>query len=102
MAPTTKMALKTTSIMKGKTWSNETIEKATETLLDEFPLPANVPGGMVRYRQALTVSFLLKAFLRISLESKLGQVSDTEKSAADVYHRAPVRYCIIFRFNFFF
>ena len=88
--------------MKGKIWSTETIEKATETLLDEFPLPANVPGGMVRYRQALTVSFLLKAFLRISLESKLGQVSDTEKSAADVYHRAPVRYCIIFRFNFFF
>jgi hypothetical protein len=46
---------------------------------------------MVRYRQALTASFLFKAYLRISLESKLGEVSDAEKSAADIYHRAPIK-----------
>ena len=91
MAPTTKMALKTTEFLQGKAWSNTTIEEATTILLDEFPLPPSVPGGMVRYRQALTASFLFKAYLRISLESKLGDVSDAEKSAADIYHRAPIK-----------
>jgi xanthine dehydrogenase/oxidase len=71
MAPTTMLAIKTGEFMKGKPWANETIEQATEKLLEEFPLPAGVPGGMVRYRQSLTVSFLLKAFFRISLQSNL-------------------------------
>ena len=91
MAPVTKMALKTMDFLKGKTWNNATIEKATETLLEEFPLPAGVPGGMVRYRQALTASFLLKAYLRISLESNLGEVSEEEKSAAQIYHKVPIK-----------
>ena len=91
MAPTTKMALKTSAFMFGKPWINETFEQATEKLLEEFPLPAAVPGGMVRYRQALTVSFLLKAYIRISLESNLAQVSDVERSAADIHHRKSFR-----------
>ena len=91
MAPVTKMALKTMDFFKGKSWDNATIEGATETLLEEFPLPPGVPGGMVRYRQALTASFLLKAYLRISLESNLGEVSEEEKSAATAYHKAPIK-----------
>ena len=87
MAPITKMALKTMDFMKGKSWSSKTIEEATEKLLEEFPLPAGVPGGMVRYRQALTASFLLKAYFRVSLQSNLAEVTEEEKSAADVHHR---------------
>jgi xanthine dehydrogenase/oxidase len=44
MAPTTKMALKTTEFLHGKAWSNATIEEATTILLDEFPLLPSVPG----------------------------------------------------------
>ncbi len=91
MAPTTKMASKTTEFLHGKSWSNKTIEDATTILLEEFPLPPDVPGGMVRYRQALTAGFLLKAYLRISLESQLGDVSAAEKSAADIYDHKHIK-----------
>jgi xanthine dehydrogenase/oxidase len=91
MAPVTKMAVKTMHFLRGKSWNDATIEAATETLLEEFPLPAGVPGGMVRYRQALTASFLLKAYLRISLESNLREVAEEEKSAAKVYHKGPIK-----------
>ena len=91
MAPTTKMALKTPQFLHGKQWSNTTIEEATAILLEEFPLSPSVPGGMVRYRQALTAGLLLKAYLRISLESQLGDVSDVEQSAADIYDHKHIK-----------
>ncbi|CAI4229586.1 unnamed protein product [Auanema sp. JU1783] len=59
MAPTTVLALKTMELLKGVKWS-EASELALESLAQEFRLPPGVPGGMSRYRSALTLSFFVK------------------------------------------
>ena len=37
-----------------------------DLLTKEFALPPGVPGGMARYRLALTLSFFLKFYLEVS------------------------------------
>ena len=53
VAPVTKLALETCSALKGEQWSRDLVDKAAGALLLEFPLPPDVPGAMVRYRQSL-------------------------------------------------
>lgn len=92
MAPFTKMALDTANFLIGKPWSTDTLDRATAVILEEFKLPPGVPGGMARYRQALTASLLLKSFLKTSLESNLLEVSSSEKSAGEqVNHQSLVK-----------
>jgi xanthine dehydrogenase/oxidase len=84
MAPTTTMAQKTMDFLKGKLWSTETIDEACDKLLEDLPLPASVPGGMVRYRQSLAISFLFKAFLTVSKKSGISPVPEEFHSATEV------------------
>ncbi|KAH0534856.1 xanthine dehydrogenase [Cotesia glomerata] len=91
MAPTTKLAIKTTKNMIGKKWNTELLESTYQSLVDEFPLPDDVPGGMVNYRRSLTLSLFFKGFIhilkqlqidlphinRIPLPKKLQSASDT-------------------------
>jgi len=92
MAPFTKMALKTAEFFQGKPWSTNTLDKAANIILEEFQLPPGVPGGMARYRQALTASLLLKSFLKTSIESNLLDVPSSEKSAGqEVYHQGSIK-----------
>ncbi|XP_033323472.2 xanthine dehydrogenase rosy isoform X2 [Megalopta genalis] len=66
MAPTTVLARKTCEIMIGRKWDKTLVSSVYSSLLDEFPLPDNVPGGMVKYRKSLTLSLFFKGFLRIA------------------------------------
>nr|CDJ95017.1 Ferredoxin and [2Fe-2S]-binding and Molybdopterin dehydrogenase and CO dehydrogenase flavoprotein and Aldehyde oxidase xanthine dehydrogenase and Aldehyde oxidase and xanthine dehydrogenase domain containing protein [Haemonchus contortus] len=66
MAPTTKLALNTMKHLKGKKWSRSLLDEGIEHIAKEFVLPAGVPGGMARYRQALTLSFFMKFFLEVA------------------------------------
>ena len=68
MAPTTILATKTGSILKGRKWNSETFDIAFKSIRDEMFLPANVPGGQSEYRTSLTVSFIFKSFLTITNE----------------------------------
>ena len=43
-------------------WDNEMLQDAVKSLLDEFPLSSDVPGGMPEYRRSLTVSFFFKFY----------------------------------------
>lgn len=52
MAPTTVMATKAQEAVAGKRWAEaETLENATNALLDQFDLGFGVPGGMAQYRR---------------------------------------------------
>jgi xanthine dehydrogenase/oxidase len=65
MAPTTVMATKTAQVLIGSTFSRETFDNASETLLSELKLAENVPGGQAAFRMTLANSFLYKFFLSI-------------------------------------
>ncbi|KAE9550987.1 hypothetical protein FO519_005802 [Halicephalobus sp. NKZ332] len=71
MAPTTKLALDSVSGTQGRKWSKELFEEVTDKILKEFKLPPGVPGGMSRYRQALTISFWFKFFVHVGSELKI-------------------------------
>ncbi|PIO61516.1 CO dehydrogenase flavoprotein, partial [Teladorsagia circumcincta] len=66
MAPTTKLALNTMEELTGMKWSQSLLDLGLDLISKEFVLPAGVPGGMARYRQALTLSFFLKFFLEVA------------------------------------
>ncbi len=38
------------------------LQEAMKLLLEEFPLPSDVPGGMPEYRRSLTSSFFFKFY----------------------------------------
>ena len=90
LAATTRMALKTSNFLQGKTWCPETFDQAMRVLLEDFPLPPNVPGAMVRYRQTLALSFLLKSFLFLS-SNHLYPLPSSDLSAATTFHKNPLQ-----------
>uniref|UniRef100_A0A0K0DJC3 Ald_Xan_dh_C domain-containing protein n=1 Tax=Angiostrongylus cantonensis TaxID=6313 RepID=A0A0K0DJC3_ANGCA len=71
MAPTTKLASNTVQQLQGK-WNQSLLDEGLELIANEFSLPPGVPGGMARYRQALTLSLFLKFFLDVA--NRLNQV----------------------------
>ena len=87
MAPTTEMPKATMDFMKGRLWNRETIEQACDILLNEMPLPPDVPGAMVRYRRSLAISFLFKAFLSISQSHGLLNLPDEWLSASEPFKK---------------
>lgn len=86
MAPTTKLAVKTCSDMAGKQWNDDMLKSCYQSLIDEFPLPDNVPGGMPHYRQSLTLSLFFKGFINIlkQLQEKIPNLSPIPKKLASV------------------
>ena len=96
LAATTKMALKTSDFLQGRTWCPETFDQAMAILLEDFPLPPNVPGAMVRYRQTLALSLLLKSFLFLSNTCHLYSLPSSDQSAATTFHKNPLQGSQIF------
>lgn len=63
--------------LKGLPWNKNTLEIAYTHLLEDLPLDAGAPGGMILYRRSLTLSLFFRAFLAISsdLQKYLPHVS---------------------------
>ncbi|CAD6190780.1 unnamed protein product [Caenorhabditis auriculariae] len=76
MAPTTKLALNTAKKLIGMKWSTALLDTALASLSEEFKLPPGVPGGMSRYRVALTLSFFFKFFLHVAKENNITEIVD--------------------------
>ena len=68
MGPTTRLAVKSNPLMKNQQWTDEVLNKMTDSLAAEFHLPANVPGGFAAYRQCLVTSFFFKFFITVQHE----------------------------------
>ncbi|CAG9769816.1 unnamed protein product [Ceutorhynchus assimilis] len=71
----------TESRMKTRKWNRETLDLASNCLMDEFSLQADAPGGMVKYRESLVLSLFFRAFLAISSKLPDFKLSDEENSA---------------------
>ncbi|XP_008556718.1 xanthine dehydrogenase [Microplitis demolitor] len=94
MAPITKLAVKTSQTMIGKKWDPQILESTYQSLIDEFPLSDNVPGGMVHYRRSLTLSLFLKGFIHIfkQLQITLPHINHIPKellSASNTFRHKP-------------
>ena len=88
MAPTTKFASKSSKELIGREFNKDIVDVAATHLLEEFSLPASVPGAMVRFRQSLVVSFFFKFFLTVVRE--VDTIDDREISATEVFHKQPI------------
>lgn len=90
MAPTTILAPKTSAAAKGRAWDQRLVEIVNKSLVDEIPLSAEAPGGMILYRRSLTLSLFFKAYLNVcqALEKSLGLsfLDERERSGADTFH----------------
>ncbi|RXG71941.1 Xanthine dehydrogenase/oxidase [Armadillidium vulgare] len=68
MAPTTIMAKKTMKKLTGMSLTEEMLDKALVSLLDELELDPSAPGGMTDYRKTLTASFFFKFYHSVRQE----------------------------------
>uniref|UniRef100_A0A1I7XZV4 xanthine dehydrogenase n=1 Tax=Steinernema glaseri TaxID=37863 RepID=A0A1I7XZV4_9BILA len=104
MAPTTKLALETVKNLQGRKWNGEFLEDVVARIGKEFALPPGVPGGMSRYRQALTQSFFFKFFVHVGehlklvdcdfdhsgIETPVGEPKLPKLIATQIYQQVPV------------
>uniref|UniRef100_A0A8C4GQJ5 Xanthine oxidase n=1 Tax=Dicentrarchus labrax TaxID=13489 RepID=A0A8C4GQJ5_DICLA len=65
MAATTVLAKKTASRLLGRRWGEGLLEEACSSLAEEMTLDPSAPGGMVTYRQTLTLSLFYKFYLMV-------------------------------------
>lgn len=101
MAPTVVIPIKTAKKLIGMRWNNELIEAANHELINEIPLDASAPGGMILYRRSLTLSLFFKSYLEISqlLEKYIvgrETIADRDRSGAKVFHTLMPNGCQLF------
>ncbi|KAM9328515.1 xanthine dehydrogenase/oxidase-like [Pholidichthys leucotaenia] len=90
MAATTVLAKKTAEKLIGRSWGEELLEDACSSLAEELTLDLSAPGGMVPYRQTLTLSLFYKFYLTVLQKLHLQGVAVAEVgadclSATEVY-----------------
>ncbi|XP_027866259.1 xanthine dehydrogenase/oxidase isoform X1 [Xiphophorus couchianus] len=91
MAPVTVLAKKTANRLLGRQWGEELLQEACSSLAEEMSLDPSAPGGMVRYRQTLTLSLFYKFYLTVLQKLRLQglsvqEVSSECLSATEIYH----------------
>lgn len=95
MAATTVMAVKTAKELIGCEWDEALLERAMALLLEDLPLDASAPGGMVEYRRTLTLSLFFKFYLNVRkwlstrVPALVVPLSADEESAIAPCHRPP-------------
>ncbi|XP_071996090.1 xanthine dehydrogenase/oxidase isoform X3 [Engystomops pustulosus] len=98
MAPVTVMAKDTCAALGGREWNELLLQDATRLLAREMSLSPSAPGGMVEYRQTLTLSFFFKFYLTVlkKLENDLSKKNNFHEtvpleyeSATHLYHKPP-------------
>ena len=70
MAPTTRLANQALAGLEGRRWDEALLKEVNNRFVAEFTLPADVPGGMSRYRTALVLSFFFKFFIHVAEQLK--------------------------------
>ncbi|KAL5979766.1 xylitol dehydrogenase [Asimina triloba] len=66
VAPVSVSALKTKRFLLGKCWDKELLQGTLGTLKEDICIQENSPGGMVEFRNSLTLSFFFKFFMWVS------------------------------------
>ena len=91
MAPTSVMAVNARKKLIGLPWNESTLEKAIGYLIEDLPLSASAPGGMIQYRRSLTISFFFRVFLSICQKLPGTLVDPRDSSAIDGFHSKPLK-----------
>ncbi|KAM9316879.1 xanthine dehydrogenase/oxidase [Gastrophryne carolinensis] len=92
MAPVTVLAKNTCKELSGREWNDGFLQDACRLLAKEMTLSPDAPGGMVEYRQTLTLSFFFKFYLTVlkklqrDLEGNI-TVPDNYESATELYQK---------------
>ncbi|XP_040286533.1 xanthine dehydrogenase/oxidase isoform X1 [Bufo bufo] len=98
MAPITVMAKDTCTALIGREWDDHLLQDACRLLAKEMSLSPGAPGGMVEFRQTLTLSFFFKFYLTVlkKLEMDLSgnnnfheSVLPEYESATELFHKPP-------------
>ncbi|KAI6234567.1 Ferredoxin [Aphelenchoides fujianensis] len=101
MAPTTKLSVDAVEGLVGRQWDDRLLAEVTDRLSREFALPPGVPGGMSKYRCALTMSFFLKFYVHVceqlkipghtshGVESRVGEPHLPLFSSTQIYQDVP-------------
>ncbi|XP_063595741.1 xanthine dehydrogenase/oxidase-like [Penaeus indicus] len=96
MGPTTVLPLMVREDHEGRSWDSSLLETGTSRLLQELPLSASAPGGMVEYRRTLAVSFFFKFYLSVrgrlseQFPSLVAALTEEEQEATKVHrHTTP-------------
>ncbi|KXT06727.1 hypothetical protein AC578_8516 [Pseudocercospora eumusae] len=85
MAPITRLAPKTQTLLKGREWKDPgTLHDALLSLREELGLPYGVPGGMATYRTTLSLSFFTRFWHETMRELDLGEYN---QDLVDEIHR---------------
>ncbi|XP_078254947.1 xanthine dehydrogenase/oxidase-like [Rhinoraja longicauda] len=97
MGPCTVSTERTCRQLLGRRWNAELLRDGCSLLVSELTLSPSAPGGMVQFRQTLSISFFFKFYL--SVLQKLGQdfqdafqvdpVSPESISATELFHKDP-------------
>ncbi|XP_041418514.1 xanthine dehydrogenase/oxidase isoform X3 [Xenopus laevis] len=97
MAPVTVMAKNTCMELAGKYWDDKLLQSACQLLAKEMALSPSVPGGMVEYRQTLTLSFFFKFYLTVHKKLALDlngnnnfaeTIPPKYESATELFHKS--------------
>ncbi|XP_037795303.1 xanthine dehydrogenase/oxidase-like [Penaeus monodon] len=100
MGPTTVLPLMD---YEGRSWDSSLLETGTSRLLQELPLSASAPGGMVEYRRTLAVSFFFKFYLSVrgrlseQFPSLVAALTEEEQEATKVYRYTTPRSTQLFQ-----
>ena len=89
LAPVTKMARKTMASLRGKSLDEETMRDTLGVICEEFDLPPNAPGGMVRYRRTLALGLFFKFFVYVAdrMGMSLGGIVKSSLGVGDGFHK---------------
>ncbi|XP_064383993.1 xanthine dehydrogenase/oxidase-like isoform X2 [Halichondria panicea] len=93
MSYITTVAKKTQAYLIGKPWCESTLEAVCPLLLEDLPLPPDVPGGMPDYRRSLVTSFFYKFYLTVLSRLRSEPLPQDLISATRVFERPPVQSC---------
>ncbi|XP_048454639.1 aldehyde oxidase 1 [Rhincodon typus] len=75
VGPTTVYAKRCSKELTNRSWDENLLSQACELLLDDISLPDSAPGGCVKFRRTLTISFFYKFYLQVwqRLQQLLGK-----------------------------
>ncbi|XVF19259.1 hypothetical protein REPUB_Repub11eG0094600 [Reevesia pubescens] len=95
VAPLSLCAIKTKEFLIGKKWNQDLLQGALNVLRTDIVLKEDAPGGMVEFRNSLTLSFFFKFFLWVKhqIEGKKSieeSILSSHLSAIKSFHRPPL------------
>lgn len=83
MAPVTILGVETCKQITGLQWNDDLLSKVYSALLKELQLSPTAPGGMVKYRQSLTLSLFFKIYMEICEELQKNKTECPKVGARD-------------------